>query len=223
MVWLFNKRMKLHWTLFLRSLRLPYVLTIDFSLTIKFSRLSCVCPDRCARLKYFPGDHFLGRCGAVASKYTFCDHSVHSCATASQFKRSCAPHCVFHCASDCGTVRSLPAVSIYITFEPLSIIFLNREWVYVNLLVKRYKSIEIFKTLFMEFFWKYMADRILWTNVTQLRKKCVLRSFCAQLRLCVTVKCSCAPHCVRIATQLHHKVSAIDYMGGLTSSNLSSN
>ena len=42
----------------------------------------------------YPKDRFLGRLGAVSSKYTFCDHSVHSCATESQFKRSCAPHCV---------------------------------------------------------------------------------------------------------------------------------
>ena len=135
----------------------------------------------------FPWDHFLGRCGAVASKYTFCGHSVHSCASASQFKRSCAPHCVLHCASDCGTFRSLLAVSIYLIFEPRSNIFSDRKSAYVNLLMKRYEPLEIFITLFMEVFWKNMGHRILRTNVTQLRQICVLRSLCAQLRLCVTV------------------------------------
>ena len=99
-----------------------------------------------------PWDHFLGRCSAVASKYTFCGHSVQSCAFASQFKRSCAPHCVFHCASDCGTFRSLLAVSIYLIFEPRSIIFSHRKLACVNLIMKRYKAVEIFVTLLMGVF-----------------------------------------------------------------------
>ena len=61
---------------------------------------------------------------------------------------ACAPNCVFHCASDCGTVRSLLALSIYLNFEILSIIFLDEESVYVDLLANRYKPTEIFETLF---------------------------------------------------------------------------
>ena len=102
--------------------------------------------------KCLPMGSFFYHCVAVASNCAFCARSVHSYATFSQFKRSCAPHCVSQCASDCDADRSSRQISMCSVFELLNIIFLNRKSPHVNLFVKLYISMKIREALFMRVF-----------------------------------------------------------------------
>ena len=157
---------------------------------------------------------FFYHCVAVASNCAFRARSVHSYATFSQFKRSCAPHCVSQSASDCDADRSSRQISIYSVFELLNIIFLNRKSSHVNLFVKLYISMKIQgNTCYESFFSKSRASRFL-SKFGAIAAKCAFRARSVHSYTTFSqFKRSCAPHCVRNAAQLCHKPTAIDYMG----------
>ena len=101
---------------------------------------------------------------------------------------------------------------MYLIFEPRSTIFSHRKLAYVNLLMKRYKPVEIFITLLKGVFRKNMGHRILRTNVT----------VSSNVRSAVTL-CTVTPLRHSLGAVVRHtvfalrrnctKVSAIDYMG----------
>ena len=91
-----------------------------------FSDMSCLYWNDVSRECKLPMGSFFYHYAAVASNCAFRARSVHTYATLSQFKRSCAPHCVSQCASDCDADRSLRKISIDSFFEPLNIIFKSK-------------------------------------------------------------------------------------------------